>query len=443
MDFYYNGIWRMDWGLGNPNKTATLIACLMIAVWSIALVWDKGFWPALVLFTGLAWCLIQTYSRGGMVALFAGIAVLLFWIPRPWPRARLLGVVAALWLLGGFVLFAKAQTRYGQGLFAEDQSIHHRLVIWKYAPQMMAAAPWGWGLGKAGDAYTQWFQPFDESQNYLNLVNSHFNFMVEAGWFASAVYLFAWLAIFLLCRPSPHFRWKAIPLAIWVAFGVGACFSHVEESIWLWILPVGALLCVIWERVRVCEWPSVSSLVLSGAFSVGAVVMLVAVGAVTASQPITCSRGWVTVGKGPMKTVIFVDRHVMGSLYGHTFRKFVAVNHDNLFDGSYCFVESSRDLPPFSTTCAVVSGRFAGKRDIIFKLAPGTQMILVNPVCSPDEAMWDRNLTEKTTVYFGEYFQAPARALWSNVPGIRSRQIEGASDFVPSWPEVILSTSKI
>jgi len=440
MDFYYNGMWRMDWGLGNPNKTATLIACLMIAVWSIALVWGKGFWPVLVIFTSLAWCLIETYSRGGMVAFFAGIAVLLFWIPRPWPRARLLGVVASLWLLGGLVLYAKAQARYGQGLFAEDQSIQHRLVIWKHVPQMMAAAPWGWGFGKAGDAYTQWFQPFDESQNYLNMVNSHFNFMVEAGWFASVSYLFAWLAIFLLCRPSPHCRLKAISLAIWVAFGVGACFSHVEESIWLWILPMGALVCAIWKRVRVREWPPLSGFVLIGAVSAGVVVMLVAVGAVTAPEPITYSRGWVTMGKGPTNTAIFVDRYVMGSLFGHTFRKFVAMNRNKLSEGSYCFVESSRDLPPFSITCVIVSGRFAGENKNISKLARGTQVILVNPTCSPDEATWDGSLIEKTTVYFGKYSQAPARASWSDVPGIRPREIEGASDFVPSWPEVILSS---
>jgi hypothetical protein len=307
---------------------------------------------------------------------------------------------------------------------------------------MMAAAPWGWGFGKAGDAYTQWFQPFDESQNYLNLVNSHFNFVVEGGWFASVFYLFAWLAIFLLCRPSPHFRLQAIPLAIWVVFGVGGCFSHVEESIWLWILPVGALGCVIRERVRVREWPSRSSFVFSGTVSAGVIALVVLRGAVTAPQPITYFRGEVTVGKGPTHTIIFVDRRVMGSLYGHAFRKFAATNRDKFFDGSYCFVESSRDVPPFSTTCAIVSGRFAGERDILSKFATGTQVILVNPACSPDETMWAVGMIERTTVYFGEYAQGPARSSWSNVPGIRPRQIEGASDFVPSWPEVILSSRK-
>jgi hypothetical protein len=35
-EIFFNGVWRMDWGLGNPNKTAAVIALLMIAVWALA-----------------------------------------------------------------------------------------------------------------------------------------------------------------------------------------------------------------------------------------------------------------------------------------------------------------------------------------------------------------------------------------------------------------------
>lgn len=43
----------MDWGLGNPNKTAALIACLMIGLWALAFIRKWGFWVALVGFTAL------------------------------------------------------------------------------------------------------------------------------------------------------------------------------------------------------------------------------------------------------------------------------------------------------------------------------------------------------------------------------------------------------
>jgi hypothetical protein len=442
MDFYYHDAWRMDWGLGNPNKTATLIACLMIAVWSLALIWKRGFWLALLVSTALAWCLVQTYSRGGMVAFLAGIAVLLHWLPRPWPKARGLGVVTSLWLLGAFVLLARAQMRYGQGLFPEDQSVGNRLEIWKHVPEMMVAAPRGWGFGEAGDAYTQWFQPFSQSQSYLNLVNSHFNFMVEAGWIASAFYLFAWFAIFLLCWPLEQSWLKAIPLALWVTFGVAACFSHVEESIWLWIFPVFALVYVVWERFRVGEWPSSLGFIFSGAISMALVAALIGVGVITTSLPIKWTHDLVIVGKGKAGTVVFVDRKVMGSLYGHSFRKFLARNLEAISQGSYCFVESSDHLAPASATLVVVSGRFAGEDKIDPQVDRCSQIIFVNPMSSPDDTGLNHNLIERATVYFGEYCEARSRSSWTNIPHLKALQIEGAGDFIPSWPQAILNSPK-
>lgn len=442
MNFYYNGIWRMDWGLGNPNKTATLIACLMIAVWAIPMIWRRGFWPVLVIFTALAWCLVQTYSRGGMVSFLAGMGVLLLWIPRPWPKARWIGVVASLWILGGFVLYAKAQMRYGQGLFTEDQSINNRLVIWRHVPEMMAAAPLGWGFGKAGDSYTQWFQPFNQSLNYLNLVNSHFTWMVEGGWLVSILYIVAWLTILLLCQPFQQSRIKALPLAIWISFGVGACFSHVEESIWLWILPLLALGYVIFERFHIRQWPRMSSFALSGAASVGIVAVFILIGLASPSLPITSSAGVATIGKGSTKTLIFVDRQVMGSLYGHTFRKFLAKNPDQLAKNTFILAESSHDLPSSDINYVVVSGRFTQEDNLVSRFNQGEQIILVNPSCFPEETKLNNGLIAKTLVYFGEYSQVPSRSSWSSYPGIKALQIDGASDFVPSWPQAILTPHK-
>ena len=440
MDYYYEGAWRMDWGLGNPNKTGTLIACLMIAVWAIAFLWKRGFWPALVIFTALAWCLVQTYSRGGILALLSGLAVLIVSSPRPWPKARWIAVVASIWILGMFVLLAKAQSRYGQGLFAEDQSIGNRLLIWKQVPQMLAAAPWGWGIGKAGDAYTQWFQPPSQSLNYLNLISSHFNFMVETGWLGSILYLFAWFSVFLLCRPVPTSRLKFVPVSIWVAFGVGACFSHVEESPWLWILPVAALIYSIAERIRVARWPESSGYVVGAACSTALISILVLLGFSTEVLTVKNSGESVTIGSGPVSTVIFVDRRVMGSLYGHTVRKFLAANPDILRNNRFIFLESSRDFPAVATHF-VISGRFMQDANILSRFDQGQQMILVNPAGFPDEIQ-PKDWIEKTTVYLGEYSHAPSRSSWSNYPGLKTVQIEGASDFIPSWPETIWSPRK-
>ena len=57
----------MDWGLGNPNKTAILIGCLLILAWLPVRKERWGFWLTWALTLGLGICLIHTYSRGGLV----------------------------------------------------------------------------------------------------------------------------------------------------------------------------------------------------------------------------------------------------------------------------------------------------------------------------------------------------------------------------------------
>ena len=305
---------------------------------------------------------------------------------------------------------------------------------------MMAAAPWGWGWGRAGDAYTQWFQPCRESQNYLNLINSHFNFMVEGGWLASVLYLFAWSAVLLLCWPLPGDRIGSVPLAIWVSFGVGASFSHVEESGWLWLLPIGALVCAIFARLRVNRWPRFSDFFIGAAASAGLVASLIFVGNATTSLPII-DRGAVTVGTGPVRNLILVDRHVLGSLFGHAFRKFLAMNPEVISGNRFIFVESSRDWPSGPINSFVVSGRFVSDIGLRSKFNQGTRVILVNPSGYPD-AVRNADWFEKTVVYFGEYSQAPSRSAWQNVPGLKAIQINGAGDFVPGWPQAILTPPK-
>jgi hypothetical protein len=440
MDTYYNGEWRMDWMLGNPNTTAVLIACLMMATWSMALAWEKGFHIALVLSTALACGLVETYSRGGMIALICGTVVLLAWTPRPWPRARWIGGTIALWVLGAFVLFSRAQTRYGQGLFSDDESIDNRLAIWRHVPEMIAAAPWGWA--NAGDAYTQWFQPAARSVNYLNLINSHFNFMVEGGWLGSATYVFAWWMVFLLCWPSAKSRLRAVPLAVWVAFGVGACFSHVEKSAWLWLVPLATLFFVLAERIRLSQWPRTSFVFAGGFGSVAIVVLLVLIGLETNPLPIHNHQGVVILGTGNDCTVILVDRTVMGSLYGHAFRKFLANHSELAHHRRYAFVESADRVPATKASQYVVSGRFAADETLVAKIGSSSRIILVNPSGFPHAAQPGGDLQGQTTVYFGEYAETPSRAAWTRVAGVKAVQISGAADFVPSWPEAIWAAPK-
>ena len=437
MDFYYHGAWRMDWGFGNPNKTAVFIACLMLAVWLAACFWRRGFWLALPISTALAYCLVNTYSRGGLLALLAGVAMLLIWAPRPWPRARAIAAVVATWIVALFMIHAKAETRYGQGLFSDDQSIDSRFVVWRHFPEMLSAAPWGWGWGRAGDAYTQWYQPPNQSINYLNLLNSHFTWMAEGGWAFSLFYMVAWFAVILLCWPEREGAMRAVPLAVWTAFGIGAFFSHVEDSIWLWLLPLLFLCSAVGARFRWKRWPAWRSIGWSGFVSASAVIVLIGFGCVTAELPIKAENQAVVIGHGRNKLLIYIDRGVMGKLYGHTLRKYWRESGENLSGQTYIITETPGYPAPADFSQMIVCGRMAQTVRIPAELPGTSQFILINPECFPEEMKWDASVTTKARVYFGEYAQGSSRSAWETCAGVHYLVIDGAGDFVPTWPRAI------
>ena len=437
MDFYYHGAWRMDWGLGNPNKTAVFIACLMQAVWLAACFWRRSFWLALPVSTALGYCVVHTYSRGGMLALLSGVAILLAWAPRPWPRARAVAAVAAIWIMALFIIQAKAESRYGQGLFSDDPSINSRFVVWRHFPEMLAAAPWGWGWSRAGDAYTQWYQPADESINYLNLLNSHLSWMAEGGWCFSFFYMAGWLAVMLLCWPERGGVMRGVPLGVWTAFGVGGFFSQVEDSVWLWAMPLLFLGLVIRARAKRKIWPAWRSVAVGGLVSACVIAGVIGAGCATAMLPIDVENSTVIIGHGADKTLIYIDRGVMGKLYGHALRRYLTGNAANLSGKTYIVTETSRYLGPADVSQIIVSGRMAQSVQIPADLLRSARLSLINPACFPEEMRWNLPGTAKVRVCFGEYAQDSSRSSWETCAGVRYLMIGGAGDFVPAWPRAI------
>ena len=157
---------RLDWGLGNPNKTAALIATLLIAVWVIpqiarALLHGKNGWKSTVFQEVLWWLtfcttgyyayiLLKTGSRGGAVATLLGFG-LLFIFSMKQKKVPKRKIIAILLLLGtvGVAAFLMPQTgRFAPERSLQDASLHNRWLIWKNVPSMLVAAPGGWGLGR-------------------------------------------------------------------------------------------------------------------------------------------------------------------------------------------------------------------------------------------------------------------------------------------------------
>lgn len=433
-DIHFQGFWRMDWGLGNPNKTAALIATLMVGIWFLAYARKWGFWAALLPFTALGVCLIHTFSRGGLISAFAGFGVLLIFAPRPWPASRMLAVGISVLCMVFASTYLQAHERYGQGVRQEDRSITNRLELWKAAPVMMAGAPAGWGWGKAGEAFMQWYQPLDHNEEYRTLVNSHLTWLVEFGWLWRFLYILGWLLVFAICWPSPRARWLAVSLAVWTVFAVASFFSSVAESPWLWIVPAFSFLLVLGQRVlqrnwpRNLVWPACAG---SAALICGGLWLAGGAPAIRASGPA------VVTGQGTPKTWIAADKKSLGRLYGKTLRRFSRGKKEGI-----AVVESVLSIPDSSGATLVIAGqRSAEELQLLAELASqAKKVILLSPGFHPMEFVLAKDQQSKLEVVFGEFSEAPSAAAWEETG--RVRRIPGSGDFFPSWPDIVFSAGE-
>jgi hypothetical protein len=321
MDTYFKGVWRMDWGMGNPNKTAVLVAMLMIGIWSIVYFRNDFFWAVLLLFAGLSICLVHTFSRGGILAACMGFVTVIAHAPRPWPQWRTLGVLVAIGIVVATFLDLNAEQRFTQGIVTEDRSISNRIELWKSAPRMIMDAPNGWGLGNAGQAYIEWYQPLGHRETYRTLVNSHLTWLVEFGWPLRILYLLGWTGIFAVCWPVADVRWTAVPFGIWVTFAIGAFFSSVAEAPCLWILPGISFLPVIFYRFK-CGGASIYRCLAAPVATVVGIGVLSIIAENTGGLPLRCENGVVIVGHGVPMVRVVTSATVFGRYPGRRLREY-------------------------------------------------------------------------------------------------------------------------
>ncbi|MEM1060013.1 MAG: O-antigen ligase family protein [Verrucomicrobiota bacterium] len=435
MEFYYQDFWRMDWGLGNPNKTAALIATGMVAVWALAFFRRWGFWLALVLFVGLGACLVHTYSRGGMLALAAGLVPLLIFARRPWPKTRLIALGLAFWALIGLAVYWQAHERLTQGIAREDRSITNRLAIWSAAPAMMTDAPGGWGYGRAGQAYMQWYQPLDAAERYRTLVNSHLTWLVEFGWPLRWAYLFAWGAVLLLCWPGRATRWLAVPMGVWISFGIGATFSSVAESPWLWILPIISLLPVLGYRLWCVHWPRPRLwLAPAGAAAVACVALWVAGLATSAGVHGGSER--VLLGSGAPATWVVIDETVVGQSYGKTLRRFLKSRAPGAT--AIGLVLPGSPLPAINGEQLILTGKISGAApgDLGELMRAAGRVTLLSPRFFPQEVRLEPDQLRRVETIFGEFSQSPTTHSWKEHAQVRT--LRGVGDYIPDWTNLIL-----
>ena len=205
-DCFYNGMVRWQFWFDNPNKAAVLAVELALVGLALMVSLRRFVRVTGVVFAvGSLYVLLHTFSRGGIVALAVAVVPLTLRILQFLKNARAFVKVSLLIAAMGFCLLSVRMgvaDRLAHGFSGKDRSVDNRFDLWRVAPRMLCDAPFGWGLGKSGEAYMQWYQPLERNERYRTLVNSHLTWIVETGIVGGVVWLYCWpsswgLAVFV------------------------------------------------------------------------------------------------------------------------------------------------------------------------------------------------------------------------------------------------------
>lgn len=439
---YWRGGSRLRLFSANPNRTALVFAqvaliALGIAFFARALIWRlHGF---LWLFISVL-LLFQTQSRGGILALVVGAAVLCFFRVRRGVSKRVLVVFAvASMLLLGFAMTTKVADRLTlrPQTVGDARSNQSRLFIWREVPRMIAAAPWGWGLWKSGPAYNGWFEDFERRHMIGDLFNDHLSRFVEGGFVMGGLYVFVWALIVVWGWRQAWSGGSPLPLAVCAAYFVASTFNPMNWWTKGFYLPAAVLVWGLW-RMRKCGF--LKTVIWSEMITA---VVLAGVAVVTwtsLEQDVPLRVGWlghrVIVGKGEPNVWVADDGFVLNGNFngypGREFRKFYTRRPNAEAVG---LVERVCDLP--SEMDRLVLTGTCGEDYLKMNNPPkARQLVFLTPPFGSGKIPQKLREGCEVHVLTGEFAAQRTgddlkKADWVHV-------IPGAQVYVPGWLDVIV-----
>lgn len=460
------GLWRgpeagrLDWfgtGPGSANRTGAFIACCLVAAWWPALRFSKwGFWVSIVLSVPLWMWLVQTQSRGGILAAALGLGFLaVWWLARTewrWDAGRWVRLAAVLALLGGGWVYAEqmgVSDRFVDAAGGEDGSTQVRLDLYQSGFRMLGDAPMGWGVGSAADMYSQWYQKTGVSQEYLSLINSHLTWMANYGVLFSILWFGGWAAVLALLFPVPWSPTRAAGFAVWLTLGVAALFSSVLNY-WVVWLPAAVFLLgvVVIASIKKTGFHPVRTSVCACTAALVALLLHV-LAAYSGAGPVYIQGGRNFVRVTPRDAVpgqdlpatalILPDRRVVGRHFGHDIREHIDTMGETLVVRRISAIERVPE-----NAVGVFSGVFPAQA---LQGWNGARVVLLNPDSGRAGETMAAIAGRPTRVILGGHSDWRRRQVWQELASAHAHlhvtHVPGAVDFLPGWPRYLSEGSVV
>lgn len=442
--FSFEGISRWQLWFDNPNKAGILFAELaVLGIWVFVRApnrhWIKWVGGLLAFCSGFG--LMHTLSRGGLLAFAVGSVIV---VGGEWWRRRADGSERKWRLDGIFLLvllvffFACAKCfrldeRCFRGVAGNDASVANRIAVWKSVPSMMLAAPDGWGMGKSGEAYMQWFQPPERIERYRTLVNSHFTWMVELGWLFSCAYVILWLLAFYLGTLILREGGNGILLSQLLILFVGGMCSSVLEAKSIWLFPI---LAAVLSFSPVFHIRQIKVKVLFAVICGGICVLciILACGLMWERPMVRKGKNLIDYGTGSdFVGMVILDESVIGGrLYPRQLRRESGKKSEPL---RICITDSTANFPRDSRRIVACGGNSDQICRILSRF-PEAQVRLLSPSCSAGDLAMIAESEVVDRIGVGEFspdFEAEISDLRKVVVQ------EGVRIYLPDWVSLAFS----
>lgn len=444
---------RLDWfdlGPGSANKTGAFLAvCSVGCLYFILRFKWRGKLLGAVCFVFFWLSLLQTGSRGGLLAGFTGVSLVVglscFWFYKKGrlQRKHILSSIAVLLCFSTVTIWYVQETgtlnRITTSAAGEDESTNVRLAMYKAGLAMLTDAPLGWGHERVPLAYSNWYQEMGDTRTYLSLVNSHLTWMASYGVFFVIFYTFAWWALLIYSFPLSYDPLRIALFSALVCLGIVAFFSTVL-TYWLVSFPVLILLfaTIIRDlRNRNKEFVSRKKILITCVLTVTCLVFLYAASfSLTYVPEVKKSRGIVHVGEGTSDVVLVIgeSESILGKSYGQEVRELLTEEQQYLFVKEISGIERLPDnhyntiflLEPIN--------------DKIVNELPSGDIILLNPPVISVELESPLFEDREVWVVLGSFSDWRKRRVWQSLGEERENLhvviLQGVADYIPGWPQL-------